>query len=336
MLVTKPQSQGQLELIEVYSEALANNLLGDSPVRHCPVYLPPGYHSENHYPLIIELAAFGNSGLGRIGWQGFRESMPERLDRLIAEGMPPVIVAFPDCFTSLGGNQYINSLAMGNYENFLKDDLLSVLETNFPCGGVGRRGLIGKSSGGYGALVNGMRHSTTWSAIACHSGDMAFEWVYLSELPKALMTLENYNGSYEKFLTKVQTAPKLKSEDFTTLMILAMAASYDPNPNEYCGIQLPVTLKTAELIPERWANWLQWDPLEMLPQYAINLKTMKFIFLDCGIYDQHYLHFGARRLSNLLNDYQISHIFEEFPDNHSGLDYRLDRSLPLMAQALST
>ena len=43
----------------------------------------------------------------------FGENMPERLDRLIASGaMPPVVVAFPDCFTKLGGNQYINSSAI--------------------------------------------------------------------------------------------------------------------------------------------------------------------------------------------------------------------------------
>ncbi|MBN9413208.1 MAG: hypothetical protein J0H12_04715 [Candidatus Paracaedimonas acanthamoebae] len=336
MFAKNPRPQGHLELIEIYSESLENNLLGDSATRQCPVYLPPDYHPEKSYPLIIELAAFGNSGLGRIGWQGFKESMPERLDRLIAEGMPPIIVAFPDCFTSLGGNQYINSSALGNYEDFLKGDLLSALEANFPCGGIGRRGLIGKSSGGYGALVNGMRHASTWSAIACHSGDMGFEWVYLPEIPKALMTLENYGGSYENFLRTVQTSPKLKGNDFTTLMILAMAASYDPNPNEYCGIQLPVTSTTADLIPEQWQNWLQWDPLEMVPHYLTNLKSLKFIFIDCGIYDQYYLHFGARRLSSLLNNYQVPHIFEEFPDNHSGLDYRLDHSLPLMARALST
>lgn len=335
MLTRKPPTQGHLELIEVYSESLVDNLLGDSASRHCPVYLPPDYHPEKHYPLIIELAAFGNSGLGRIGWQGFRESMPERLDRLISQGMPPVIVAFPDCFTSLGGNQYINSLALGNYEDFLKGELLSALEANFPCGGIGHRGLIGKSSGGYGALINGMRHSEVWSAIACHSGDMGFEWVYLPEMPKALMTLEKYGDSYEKFLREIQTSPKVNNDAFTTLMILGMAATYDPNPNEYCGIQLPITKKTAELIPERWQNWLRWDPLEMVPHYYSNLKSLKFIFIDCGIYDQHYLHFGARRLSALLNDYQVTHIFEEFPDNHSSLDYRLDRSLPLMAEALS-
>ena len=29
--------------------------------------------------------------------------------------MGPVIIVFPDCFTALGGNQYVNSSAIGNY-----------------------------------------------------------------------------------------------------------------------------------------------------------------------------------------------------------------------------
>jgi hypothetical protein len=28
------------------------------------------------------------------------------------------------------------------------------------------------------------------------------------------------------------------------------------------------------------------------------------------------------------------HIYEEFKDDHSGIDYRLDRSLPLLVKAL--
>jgi hypothetical protein len=37
--------------------------------------------------------------------------------------MPPVVVAFPDCFTRLGGNQYINSASTGAWEDFLLHDV---------------------------------------------------------------------------------------------------------------------------------------------------------------------------------------------------------------------
>jgi hypothetical protein len=36
-----------------------------------------------------------------------------------------------------------------------------------------------------------------------------------------------------------------------------------------------------------------------------------------------------------LNELGIAHRCEEFPDNHSGVDCRLDESLPSLAQALS-
>jgi hypothetical protein len=37
-----------------------------------------------------------------VGWKAFQENVPQQVDRLIASGaMGPVIVAFPDCFTTL-------------------------------------------------------------------------------------------------------------------------------------------------------------------------------------------------------------------------------------------
>jgi hypothetical protein len=31
----------------------------------------------------------------------------------------------------------------------------------------------------------------------------------------------------------------------------------------------------------------------------------------------------------------VVHRYEEFPDNHTGVDYRMDESLPFLAEALS-
>jgi hypothetical protein len=36
-----------------------------------------------------------------------------------------------------------------------------------------------------------------------------------------------------------------------------------------------------------------------------------------------------------LNELDTAHRYEEFTDNHSGVDYRMDESLPFLAQALS-
>ena len=37
----------------------------------------------------------------------------------------------------------------------------------------------------------------------------------------------------------------------------------------------------------------------------------------------------------LLNDYGVKHVYEEFADNHSDLDYRLDKSLPFLFREIS-
>ena len=59
-------------------------------------------------------------------------SAANALDRLIGEQrMPPVVVAFPDCFTQLGGNQYINSASMGAWEDFLLHEMLPEIEQRF-------------------------------------------------------------------------------------------------------------------------------------------------------------------------------------------------------------
>src|SRR5207302_1366279 len=147
-------------------------MLGDPSVRIVDVYVPAG-HDGQGLPLLVDLVGFTSSGLSHTNWVGFRENVPERLDRLIGEQrMSPVVVAFPDCFTRLGGNQYINSASMGPWEDFLLYEMLPAIEQRFGCGGIGRRGVFGKSSGGYGAVTHALRHSDIWSAAACHSGEL--------------------------------------------------------------------------------------------------------------------------------------------------------------------
>jgi hypothetical protein len=104
---------GSVSRITIASTVLKNNMPGDPTVRVFDVYVPAG-HDGRGLPLLVDLVGFTGSGLSHTNWVGFRENLPERLDRLIGEQrMPPVVVVFPDCFTRLGGNQYINSASMG-------------------------------------------------------------------------------------------------------------------------------------------------------------------------------------------------------------------------------
>jgi hypothetical protein len=96
-----------------------------------------------------------------------------------------------------------------------------------------------------------------------------------------------------------------------------------------------VTFDTCEIIEERWANWLRQDPVVAIETQAGNLRRLKALYIDCGEKDQFNLLYGARRFVRRLNELGIAHRYEEFPDNHTGVDYRMDESLPFLAQAVS-
>jgi enterochelin esterase-like enzyme len=335
---TRDVPEGRIETIWIESEALKSNLLGDPSRRRVDVYVPAG-ETGRGLPLLVDLVGFMSGGPAHTNWKNYSENVPERLDRLIGTGaMPPVVTAFPDCFTRLGGNQYIDSSAVGLWETFLIAEMLPNLEVRFGCGGPGRRGIFGKSSGGFGAFVHALRHGgAVWNAAACHSGDMGFELLYRSDLCSAVRTLDEHALSIENFIRKFEEGPKPKDSEWHTLMLLAQAATFDPDPGSYLGIRLPVDLRTCELIPERWENWMRWDPLRLARDLACQerLRSLRALFIDCGTKDQYNLVYGARQLHALLERQGVEHTYEEFPDNHSSTDYRMDRSLPILAMALA-
>src|SRR5690606_23857411 len=175
---------------------LADNPLGDPHVRRFPVWLPPGYSSRRgrRYPVLFDLTGYTGSGWAHTNWKNFEENLPERLARLVHERrMAPCIVVFPDCFTALGGNQYINSSAIGAYADYLTRELTAFVDRELRThGDREHRGCFGKSSGGYGAMIHGMRYPRYWGAIASHSGDAYFELCYGSLWPETLTHLGAY------------------------------------------------------------------------------------------------------------------------------------------------
>jgi enterochelin esterase-like enzyme len=329
--------RGRIEQLRHRSRVLENNPWDDPVERDFPVYLPPGYDPDGPpHVALWDLAAFTNSGIGHLNWRNQGENLVQRLDRLIGQGhLPPVVVPMPDCFTSLGGNQYINSPGVGAYADYLVEELVPLVGEQFNViDGPAGRGAFGKSSGGYGALRLAMAHPEIWGGIAMHAADCGFDWVYRPELPTACLVLAEYNGDPLRFLEVFWRNRKVGGRDFSVLMTLAMAATYDPDPEQPDRIRLPMDIDTCELDPERWARWLEHDPLNLVEDHVDVLRGLHCLYLDVGRRDQYRIQFGTRRLSALLEKSGIDHHFEEFEGTHSQMDWRLDTSLPLLANAL--
>ena len=321
------------------SRVLEGNPWQDPVERELPVYLPASYDGSGA-PLVAlwDLAAFTNAGPGHLNWRMQGENLVARLDRLIAEGtMPPVVVPMPDCFTSLGGNQYVNSDGVGRYADYLLEELLPLLEAqvNVHAGRDGR-GVFGKSSGGYGALYHAMHYPDAWGGLASHAADCGFENVYRPEFPWAARTLTNCKGDVRRFLESFWTKKHPGKHDFSTLMVLALAATYDADPEAPSHIRLPFDLRTCTLDEERWSAWKAWDPLALVETHGDALRALHCLYLDVGDRDQFHIQFGTRALADRLENLGIRHHFEEFDGLHTQIDWRLDTSLPMLADALST
>jgi S-formylglutathione hydrolase FrmB len=329
--------KGSIIRLQHHSSALEGNPWGDPVERELSVYLPHGYaDSKASYVTLWDLAAYTNSGPGHLNWRNQGENLPERLDRLIGQGvMEPAVVAFPDCYTSLGGNQYVNSASVGRYADYLNLELVPLVSERLNVVDArDARAVFGKSSGGYGALFLAMNHPETWGAAASHAGDMGFELVYRKDFPVVCELLSAFKGDPAAFIRAFWRKNRPSGRDYTTLMILAMAASYDPDPANPSRIRLPFDLRTCELNPERWQRWLACDPLCMLEQCAGSLKSLHALYIDVGIYDQYHIQYGTRRFIDQLTQRGIAHHYEEFEGTHSSIDWRLDHSLPFLVNTL--
>src|SRR5689334_18163396 len=119
-----------LDWLTIDSDALRHNALGDPHIRKLPIYLPPGYEADStkRYPLVLMLSSHGNTGQSLTNWRPWDESIDQQMDRLIASGCPPFVMALPDTWTRLGGSQHINSPVIGNYGDYLLQDVIPLVE----------------------------------------------------------------------------------------------------------------------------------------------------------------------------------------------------------------
>jgi S-formylglutathione hydrolase FrmB len=321
--------KGRIEIIEFESECLKGNPLGDPSIRELCVYLPPSYdENDTRFPTVYCLTGFTGRGKMLLNDNAFSPNIAQRMDSLIAaKAIKPMIVVMPDCFTKFGGSQYINSTATGNYEDYLTAEILQFVDQKYrTIADKNSRAVMGKSSGGYGALICGIRHADKFGLISSISGDAYFEFCYLSDFPKAFRGIR---GNPAKFIERFLGSEKQNKGDFPALNILGMSSCYSPNGSDF---DLPFDLETGEIREDIWAKWLAHDPVRLVEKSVENLKSLRLLHLDAGTRDEFALDLGARILSKKLTSLGISHVHDEFDDGHFNISYRYNRSLELFSK----
>jgi enterochelin esterase-like enzyme len=334
----------RVEVLTHESKLLASNPLGDPARRDVVVMLPPSYDAEpaRRYPVIVLLAGFGGNGwqlaFNRAAWQ---TPLPARLGAAMRAGsVREAVVVAPDCFTRYGGSQYVDSPAIGRYQSYLCDELVPFVDgalRTIPKREA--RAVVGKSSGGYGAMVAAMQRPDAFAAVGSHAGDGAFEISYLRELPHTVLALEK-RGGLRAWLRWFEAQPSKGQQAFEVMSNLCCAAAWSPSATGPYGFgegfDLPVNLLTSAIRQDLWARWQAWDPVRMVEHHRDALAQMRAIYLDAGIGDEYNLQLATRQLAAKLAQHGLACTHEEFDGGHFNTSHRYERSFAVVTAALAT
>ncbi|MGH2698632.1 MAG: alpha/beta hydrolase [Actinomycetota bacterium] len=331
--------RGSFERLVVESEVLAGNPLNDPAHRPLYVYRAPGATDDGSHPTVYVIQGMTGQLDMWLARSAFEPTVIERVDELFADGdCPSAIVVFVDAWTSYGGSQFINSTSTGRYMDYLCDEIVPFVDERYPTlASRDHRGLTGKSSGGYGAMVVPMLRPDVFGALASHAGDALFEACYQTEFPTTARVLrDSFEGSFDVFFERFRSAPRLDWDLYGhPLNTYAMGACYSPDPGNPGKALLPFDIETGRLVDEVWERWLEWDPVRLAPERADALGSMKRIYLDAGRSDEYFLDLGAKAFAKELDSLGVVHTLDLFEGKHGGLQYRYPGAIKELVAALA-
>jgi enterochelin esterase-like enzyme len=330
--------RGMVDRVPFRGAALEQNALGDPVERELLVYLPPSYaqNADQRYPVVMVLTGYAANNASLLNFKPWEPNLLERYEALLSHGCPEAILVLPDCFTRFGGSQFIDSPAVGDYQRYLAEDVIPFVDARYrTLGHRDGRAILGKSSGGFGALRMGIDRPELFSVIASHAGDCAFELTLRGRFAEVLPVYERHGGmSGFVEVMRAQGAPSSQRE-FHAMEIVALASAYAPlETGPLPRGELPVDPYTAQIEPEKWARWLAHDPLIRAEKRPNALQNARLVFLDAGKSDEYGLQFGARMLARRLSNSGVKVQHEEFEGGHMGTAYRYDASFPAILAAL--
>jgi S-formylglutathione hydrolase FrmB len=331
---------GRIDEQVISSELLRGNPLGDPAERPIWVYLPPGYDDEpeRRYPVVYVIQGY----TGYVSMWGnrsaYRQPFPETADAVFANGQaPPAIVAYVDAWTAYGGSQFVDSPGTGRYHSYLCDEVVPWVDGRYrTLAAPAHRAIMGKSSGGFGAMITPMLRPDLFGALATHAGDSLYELSYLPEFAKSVRFLRDYDGDIWRWWDDFRSRPSFTSEaDQTLLMTLGVAACFSARDDG--AVELPFDPRTGVLRQPAWQRWLDWDPVRMVPKYAAELRSLRAIWIDAGTRDEWFLDVGAEAFLAALLEAGVpggTIKFELFDATHMGIDYRYPLSLAWLCQRI--
>jgi len=330
--------RGTLELRTLRSTALAANALGDSSERFVAVYLPPDYdpNGSQRYDTIYYLHGHGSNLAKMLATAPWERNLVQMLDDAICGGsIRPAILVLVDGATRLGGSQYVDSLQNGDVAQHIALEIVDEIDRRYrSIARASARGIIGKSSGGFGAIHIAARYPERFSALASIAGDAYFQMTMPALFPSAQRALERFGGDAAAFVAAIERDPTRRAEDFSALFILACAAAYSPRSKRAFDLALPFDLRTGEIDDDAFARWLAFDPAEYDAPRLAALAGLSLCYLDAGRRDEYGLDIAARALARRFGEAGVRVRSEEFAGGHRNTTERAIGAISALLEVL--
>ena len=147
----------------IQSKALANNILDEPTERDVYICLPPSYfESDKRYPVVYYLHGLGAKP------SAFPMASGMDLFKQFTGGAKEFILVCVDgdCKSNMGTSFYVNSPVIGNWEDYVVDEVVSYIDENYrTIAERDSRGICGFSMGGFGSLNLALRHPDIYSSV---------------------------------------------------------------------------------------------------------------------------------------------------------------------------
>jgi S-formylglutathione hydrolase len=320
----------------VPAPSLANNLLGDPAELQVEILMPAGYETSGRtYPSVYVLAGL-NDDASYIAYQ-----LGSGLKAAVAPEAEAIYVLVGG-INSLGGSFYVNSPVTGNWEDAIAVDLVAFVDGAYrTLPAAASRGMAGHSMGGFGALSIAMHRPDVFGAVYAMSPGLfgpngAGERLGDEEVFAPLLELRDK-------LAGMPAADRGKAlvREGTGSFDVAYGAAFVPDPASPIFMKLPYTSEGGKLTldPEVWKLWEGgFGGIEdKLATYGSNLKQLRAIGIDWGIYDEYdWIPEGCRTFVDLATNAGLKVTHSAFEGDHQGsLDSRIaDFAIPFFATNL--
>jgi len=302
---------GSYRLLTIPAPSLAESLIGEAIEQEIGVYLPPGYQDGPElYPVLYFLTDFDGDYIFSL------IHLSDAMESWVGSRYPGFIVVSVKGQNRFGGSFYANSPITGNWEDYITQDLVSYMDTNYRTLATPEyRFLCGHGMGGAAVINIAMNRPGLFGKVYAMSPTVMSGRYY----PYAfnLDQLKGLQTRYEDMDTSAavsdyNSASLLDSisPNFTTAYASAFA---------YDGSKKPPYV----FIPSSRKDWRRyesgigdWD--KKISRNADALKTLDGFKIDYGIQDQFaWLSLTIRDMEQSLIAYEIPCVIEPYLGGHS-------------------